>query len=131
MRLLRTLARPCLAWVFIDSGLDVYRNPSPRAEVARPTLERIRQAVPGLPDDDPAIVRANAAVQVAAAGLLAVGAVPRLAALALACSLVPTTVGGHAFWEHDDPKQRAQQRLQFNKNMAILGGLLAVVAAGD
>ncbi len=131
MRLLRKLARPLLAWLFIHSGLDVYRNPSARAEVAGPTLERIREAAPILPDDHEVLVRANAAVQVAAGGLLAVGAFTRLSALVLAGSLVPTTVGGHPFWRHEDPKQRAQQRLQFNKNMAILGGLLTVVAGRD
>ncbi|MDP8936363.1 MAG: DoxX family protein [Actinomycetota bacterium] len=130
MRLIRKLARPLLAWLFIHSGFDVYRNPGPRVGVAGPTLDRIRDAVPALPDDH-ALVRANAVVQVVAGGFLAVGAFPRLAALGLACSLVPTTIGGHAFWDHDDPKQRAQQQLQFDKNLAILGGLLTVAAGRD
>lgn len=131
MRLIRTLARPLLAWLFIHSGSDVYRNPGPRAGVAGPTLDRIRDAVPALPDDHQALVRANAALQVVAGGLLAVGAFPRLAALALAGSLVPTTIGGHAFWAQDDPEQRARQQLQFDKNLAILGGLLTVAAGRD
>ena len=52
-----------------------------------------------------------------------------LAALGLAASLVPTTLGGHAFWTHDDPAQRTNQRNHFNKNLGLLGGLL-VVALG-
>ena len=63
-------------------------------------------------------------VQLGAGGMLAAGILPRLAALALAMSVVPTTVAGHRFWEIEDPVQRARQRTQFLKNTAILGGLL-------
>ncbi len=61
--------------------------------------------------------------------LLAAGVVPRLAAMALAASIIPTTAAGHRFWEIDDPQRRAQQRTHFLKNAAILGGLL--IAAFD
>lgn len=131
MRLLRRLTGPLLAWLFINSGLDVYRNPDPRVGVAGPALDRLREAVPAVPDDHRITVRANAVLHVAAGGLLAIGVARRPAALALACSLVPTTVAGHAYWEQEDPMQRAQQRLHFNKNLAILGGLLTVVAGKD
>jgi len=40
---------------------------------------------------------------------------------------VPTTLAGHRFWEATDEKERAMQRIQFMKNMAMLGGLLLVV----
>jgi putative oxidoreductase len=73
--------------------------------------------------------RGDALVHVAAGGMLAAGILPRLAALTLAGSLVPTTFGGHRFWEIEDPMQRAQQRTHFLKNTAILGGLL--IAALD
>jgi uncharacterized membrane protein YphA (DoxX/SURF4 family) len=68
-------------------------------------------------------------VQVGGGALLAVGIFPRLAGLALAGSLVPTTFAGHPFWQIEDPTQRAQQRVHFLKNAAILGGLL--IAAFD
>ena len=50
---------------------------------------------------------------------------PRLSALALAGSLVPTTLGAHRFWEQQGPAA-TQQRTQFLKNAAILGGLILV-----
>jgi uncharacterized membrane protein YphA (DoxX/SURF4 family) len=50
----------------------------------------------------------------------------RLAATALAVSMLPTTVAGHPFWNVDDPVKRHQQRTQFFKNLGILGGLLVV-----
>ena len=70
----------------------------------------------------------NGAVQVAAGAMLALGVFPRLAALVLAGTLVPTTAAGHAFWAEEDPKVRAQQRVQFLKNTAMFGGLLLAAA---
>ena len=54
---------------------------------------------------------------------------PRLSALVLAASLLPTTYAGHPFWEEKDPGARAGQRIQFFKNVSMLGGLL--IAAVD
>jgi uncharacterized membrane protein YphA (DoxX/SURF4 family) len=56
--------------------------------------------------------------------LLALGRAPRLSALALAGSLIPTTLAGHAYWTVEDPAARKQQRIHFHKNMALIGGLL-------
>jgi uncharacterized membrane protein YphA (DoxX/SURF4 family) len=49
--------------------------------------------------------------------------------LALATSLVPTTMAGHRFWEAQEDPQRKQHLIHFLKNSAILGGLL--IAAFD
>ena len=81
--------------------------------------------------DDELIVRGNGAVQVVGGALLASGTLPRLAALALAGSMIPTTVAGHAFWKVDDPVARKLQRIQFHKNMAMIGGLLFAVIDRD
>jgi uncharacterized membrane protein YphA (DoxX/SURF4 family) len=75
-------------------------------------------------------VRINGAAQVVAGATLALGWFPRLSALVLAGSLVPTTVAGHRFWEEDDPKAKSQQTIHFLKNLGILGGLLMVIDAG-
>jgi putative oxidoreductase len=64
------------------------------------------------------------------AGLaLATGRAPRLSALALAATVVPTTVAGHPFWEESDPQAKAGQKVHFFKNVSMLGGLL--IAAAD
>jgi hypothetical protein len=42
---------------------------------------------------------------------------------------VPTTLAGHRFWEHEDPKERFGQLSHFLKNLGLLGGLL--IAAVD
>lgn len=94
--------------------------------MAGPTLAAVRRVVP-LPEDDELVVRGNAAVQVAGGTALALGALPRLSALALVGSMVPTTLAGHAYWTVEDPAARAQQRIQFHKNLAMIGGLLLAV----
>jgi putative oxidoreductase len=120
----RVLPRVLLAYVFISSGTKTLRDPSGPVRIAGPTLERFRPFVPNI--EPTAVVMVNASLHVVAGLLLATGRVPRLAATFLAASLVPTTAVGHAFWTLEDPKARAQQRIHFAKNAAIVGGLLAV-----
>jgi uncharacterized membrane protein YphA (DoxX/SURF4 family) len=124
MHLIRTIARPMLAAPFILGGIAVLRDPGGRVEAARPVVERVAAMIPIAPANPETAVRLNAAVQVGAGGMLAAGILPRLAALALATSLVPTTIAGHAFWAISDPQKRAMQRTQFLKNTAMMGGLL-------
>jgi putative oxidoreductase len=128
MNAVQLVARPLLAGVFVAGGIDVLRKPQPRAELASPVIEKLQELVPVLPGEPVTLVRANAAAQLAGGVMLASGRFPRLAALVLAGSLVPTTIGGHRFWEIDDPTKRAMQRTQFLKNAAILGGLLAIAS---
>jgi len=112
-----------LASVFVSSGIDTLRNPEPKVAVAEPVASSVASRLP-LPDDTTQLVKINAGVQVGAGFLLAIGRLPRLSALALAGSIVPTTLAGHRFWEADDPSTKAQQQVQFMKNLGLLGGLL-------
>ncbi len=124
---LRPAARVLTGSTYVLLGYDALREPGGRVGLASPVLGAIRsQGVP-LPEDDELLVRANAAVQVAAGALLALGRAQRLSALALAASLVPTTLAGHAYWSIEDPADRKLQRIQFHKNMALIGGLLFAV----
>src|SRR5664279_2958450 len=108
MGLIHRLARVLLSGIFIGGGIDVLRDPGPRAVIAGPFLERIRPLAPALPSDPILVVRANAAIQIAAGTTLAVGILPRLSALVLAGSLVPTTIGAHRFWEQEGPAAAQQ-----------------------
>jgi putative oxidoreductase len=120
---LRPAARVLTGSTYVLLGLDAVRAPGGRVEQAGAVLAAMRKWVP-LPEDDELVVRSNAAVQVAAGTLLALGIAPRLSALALAGSLIPTTLAGHAYWSIEDPAARKLQRIQFHKNMAMIGGLL-------
>ncbi|MEX2619853.1 MAG: DoxX family protein [Egibacteraceae bacterium] len=129
MPLVRRIARPLLASVFVPSGLDQLRRPA----AADPDAVRVgprASALPPLGDLDPqTLVRVSGGVQLAAGSLLAVGRLPRMSAMALALTVVPSTFAAHRFWEVDDPAQRQQQQHHFLKNLSILGGL--AIAAVD
>ena len=123
------VARPLIAGMFVYGGLDAVRNPRgkvPRAEKVAPDVAD----VVGIDADTEQLVQFNGAVQVVAGLSLALGIFPRVAALALAASLVPTTLAGHRFWEEDDEEAQDQQTIQFLKNAAMMGGLLLVVEHG-
>lgn len=125
MSLLESVSRMALGWVFVHAGSDVLRNPEVPAKKAEPVLRAIRSAAPVDLPDDHVLVRINAATQVAAGAALATGVAPRVASLALIGSIVPTTAGGHRFWEFE-AAERINQRNHFLKNLSILGGLLHV-----
>lgn len=113
-----------LGAMFIVGGYGTLTNPERVVPKAEPVVGAISDRIPGVPQATVTAVRWNGAVQVVAGTLLSVGIAPRLGAAALAGSLVPTTAAGHRFWEIDDPQDRAQQRIHFLKNVAMLGGLL-------
>jgi putative oxidoreductase len=54
----------------------------------------------------------------------------RWSAFALVAFLVPVTLGMHAFWRISDPVQLHIQRAMFMKNLAMIGGALALAVAG-
>src|SRR4051794_41128268 len=114
--LTRRLARPLMAAIFVQGGIDVLRRPGPRVQRARPLIDALPDTLP-LPTDPEQLVKLNAAVHILFGILLGANKLPRLSAAVLAASLVPTTVGGHRFWEERDPQAKAMQRVHFFKNM--------------
>lgn len=129
MTLVRRLARPLLASMFVTGGLDALRNPGPKVTPAKDVGPPVAQRIPYLPEDPEQLVRINGGVQVAAGTMLALGRFPRLSSALLAGSLVPTTMAGHRFWEEEDEQQKAAQQVHFFKNVSMLGGL--ILAAVD
>ena len=132
--LIRRLARPMLATMFIAGGIDALRNPGGRPQAAAPLIAKGEEVLPhqitdNVPTDPDTLVKISAGVQVGGGVLLATGKMPRLASLALAGTLVPTTLAGHRFWEESDPTAKNNQRIHFMKNVSMLGGLL--IAAVD
>jgi uncharacterized membrane protein YphA (DoxX/SURF4 family) len=132
--IMRRIARPMLAAVFVSGGIEQLRNPKPPMRAAEPVLdETVGKVADKLPDEVPtdteSMVKIDAVVKIGAGLALALNKFPRLAALLLAGSLIPTTAAGHRFWECDDPGERATQKMHFFKNIGLLGGLM--ITAGD
>jgi putative oxidoreductase len=124
MTVVRRVAHPMLASMFVVGGLDALRNPRSKVAAAGDMAPAIAARLPYLPQDPEQLVRINGAVQLGAGVLLSLGRFPRLSAVLLAGSIIPTTLAGHRFWEIEDPQRRAQQRIHFFKNLGLLGGLL-------
>lgn len=122
--LVRRLARPLLASMFVVGGVDAARQPhekSPAAEgVVNFLTAKTSMAVP----DVATVVRVDGIAKVVAGVMLSLGRLPRLSATVLSASLIPTTIAAHSFWKIDDPDERVQQQLAFFKNASMLGGLL-------
>ncbi|MDT5336204.1 MAG: hypothetical protein QOD90_1709 [Mycobacterium sp.] len=126
--LIRRIARPMLATTFITRGVEAMRNPKPAADATRSTLEGLSK----LPDPVGANVPANAetvakvtaGVQIGAGLLLASGRLPRLSSAALAVSVVPGSLGGHAFWNETDPVRKAAERKALFADVGLIGGLI-------
>src|SRR5262245_5115979 len=57
-----------------------------------------------------------------------VGYQARIGATLLAIFIVLASVFFHNFWALTDPKAQQEQMVQFMKNLAILGGLLMIIA---
>ena len=129
MSVVRAAARPMMASIFVIQGYDTLLHPEKVAPRAESLVQSLSEKIPAVPEQTEQAVRINGAVQLVAGSLLALGRLPRLSALALAATLIPTTVAGHPFWATDDKQERAQQRIHFLKNAAMLGGLL--IAAAD
>jgi uncharacterized membrane protein YphA (DoxX/SURF4 family) len=124
MSISRRIARPLLASIFIAEGWDAIRNPDGKGKTAEALSQLPSTEGPVVPEDSLNLVRLNGVVQISGGALLAIGKFPRLAALALIGSIVPTTYAGHRFWHETDEEIRAQQKIQLLKNLGLLGGLI-------
>ncbi|MFG1791367.1 DoxX family membrane protein [Nocardia sp. NPDC049149] len=132
--LLRRLARPLLATVFVVEGVDTLRRPESRVKAATELVQRGQRQLPEqyaakLPSDPGTAVKVNAGAQVVGGVLLAIGKAPRLAALVLAATVVPATITEQDFWNEPDPALKASKRNAFLKDLGLLGGLM--IAAAD
>ena len=128
MTLSRLVARPLLASGFVYGAGNALRN----ADAARPPRPRRsptrscrwpRRPASRCPRTPRPWCGSTPASSSPAALALATGRAPRLAPLALAASLVPTTVAGHAFWDETDPAaKKAQHACSSSRTSSMLGG---------
>ena len=120
----RTLIRPLLAAPFIVGGVNALRAPKPTLESAAEAAAPVASAL-GLSDNPETLVKLTACVQVGGGAVLALGYVPRLAALVLSASLVPSMVAGRSAPDPTQPPTRDSRVATLAKNAGMLGGLLA------
>ena len=133
MSVSRMIARPLLAAGFVYGAQSALRNAEAFAPKASPVADAVvpaaRKAGIPLTDNPETLVKINAAAQIAGGLALASGKAPRIGALVLAATMVPSTVSGHPFWSESDPAVKKTMQMHFFKNLSMLGG--AIIAAGD
>jgi putative oxidoreductase len=130
MTLVRLIARPMLASMFISGGINAIKNADALVDRAKPVIDGLQPLITKaggyLPIElDPKnVVRIDGLIHVVGGAMLATGKAPRLSSFVLAVSLAPTTLGGHRFWEETDPQAKTNQKVHFFKNVSLIGGLL-------
>ncbi|CAM4092483.1 DoxX family protein [Janibacter anophelis] len=125
--IVRRIARPMMAGIFIWGGINALRYPAAHVPAAEPVTKPLA-AKTQLPDDTELLVRANGAAMVAGGAMLATGKFPRVASALLLGTMVPTTAT-HNFWAESDPQAKQGKITQFLKDLALMGGL--IIAAID
>lgn len=113
------IGRICLAWLFVPAGFGKIAGFSGTVAYA---------ASAGLPFA-PAMVAIGLAIELLCGLALLVGYKARWAAALLALFVAVAAVGFHNYWSMPAERQ-AMQKINFNKNIGIFGGLLFVVAFG-
>ncbi|MGV0340797.1 DoxX family protein [Corynebacterium mastitidis] len=126
--MIRKLARPALASVYVADGADTLMNTAKHVDSTESVLNRTRSLLPRkyarkVPQDPELVARTVGGLKVGAGSLLALGKLPRLSATTLAVLAVPTIVGRHAFWEAQDEAEKSARRNGFLTDVALLGGL--------
>lgn len=79
-----------------------------------------------VPMPDAAVAGSGIALIIGGASLL-LGVKPKLGAAAIAGFLLGVSPVMHDFWKAEDPNQRQNDMINFMKNMALLGGALAMM----
>ncbi len=116
--MIRTLGRLLLSGMFIVGGFGAFSQPGGRVKLVEAA---------GFPKPRESTIL-NGAIMMLGGTALATGIAPKLAAVTLFATLIPTTFTGHPYWKEQDPGVRANQRIHFLKNLAMMGGLLMVLA---
>ncbi len=76
-------------------------------------------------------VDATGAMLIAGGASVALGVKPKLGTLALMTFLAGVSPVMHDFWSADEPSQKQEQMIHFMKNMAMLGGALALMGVEE
>jgi putative oxidoreductase len=119
------VGRLLIALLFLPSGLGkLFGVGGPGVDKFSETLAQRGVPAPGL------LGWIGALVEFFGPIFIAVGFKTRAAALLMALFTVAATLISHRYWEFSDAAQYVAQRTNFFKNVAILGGLLLLMARG-
>ena len=118
MKLPFLLGRVIFGGFFLYNGVNHFRQRKMLAQYA---------AAKHVPAPDVAVAASGVALLLGGASLL-LGIKPKWGGLAIAGFLAGVSPSIHDFWRAQDPNQRMNDMVNFSKNMALLGGTLALMA---
>lgn len=127
--MIRKIARPMLASVYVIDGVETLLNPAAHKDSANTVLKKLRTAVPAeyrgfVPEDPESAAKIVGGVKAGAGSLFAIGKFPRLSATLLAATAIPTVIGRHAFWEADSEEEKSRRRSGALTDLGLAGGVL-------
>ncbi|OEY25487.1 DoxX family protein [Corynebacterium sp. BCW_4722] len=134
--MIRKIARPMLASVYVIDGVETLLNPAGHKESADTVLKKVRAAVPReyrslLPKDPETAAQIVGGVKAGAGTMFALGKAPRTAAALLTATAIPSIVGRHAFWEAQDDEERTRRRTGALTDLGLAGGVLLATVDTD
>lgn len=106
---------------FLYNGINHFKQRKGMAQYAKAKK---------VPAPDVAVLASGAALIVGGASLL-LGIKPKMGAAAVVGFLAGVSPVMHNFWAQEDPQQRQMEMIQFSKNMALLGGALALMGVEE
>lgn len=83
-----------------------------------------------IPMPDTAVAATGTALVLGGASILA-GVKPRLGTAAVIGFLAGVSPVMHDFWHKEDPQERTAEMINFSKNMALLGGAMALMGVEE
>ncbi len=118
MPLLFVIGRVLLGGYFLQNGYNHFKNVSSMAGYA---------GSKGVPAPKVAVWFSGLLLIIGGASII-LGAFTKIGIYSLVLFLIPVSFQMHAFWKETDPMQKMNQRVQFMKNLALLGALLMLLS---
>jgi uncharacterized membrane protein YphA (DoxX/SURF4 family) len=118
MAYLFLLGRILFGGFFIIAGINHFQNLALLASFAGPK---------GVPAPKAAVAISGLLILVGGA-LIVCGIAPGVAVLCIVLFLIPVTLLMHAYWKDTDPMTQLSNRVNFQKNVALLGAALTLLA---
>lgn len=115
------IGRALFGGYFLYSGLNHFRQRSLLTQYA---------GSKGVPVPDAAVALTGALLVAGGASLLA-GVKPKIGGAAVVGFLAGVSPVMHNFWKVEDPSQRMHDMVDFSKNLALLGGTLALMSVTE
>jgi len=115
------LGRLIFGGFFLYNGIHHFQERKSMAQY----VESKNIAMPDL-----AVTATGVALTIGGASIV-LGVKPKLGTAAIAGFLLAVSPAVHDFWNHEDTEQRTNEMINFTKNMALLGGALALMGVEE